>query len=691
MKVKNQLDSNQTRTAQSTDFAEFALQEQLPDQATTHPYSEKGMQMRTPGATLGIQKKSLTIGDSNDVYEKEADEVAQRVVTGQSKAPQLSMRSPMTRFHEPNEATTGQKDNESAGSESFGSSVGPVTDSSPPKQRAAVNTVQRMGNGGANPASPNVSSSINAMRGKGQALPDQTKQTMEQGIGHDFSNVRVHTGSKSEELNNEIGAKAFTVGNDIHFNANEYNPGTRSGDELIAHELTHTVQQGGSTGMQHIQRDDDVVDGPKRPHAEGTFDKATMTYTVPTKKEGWPLTKQYYVDNPTEKAEKDIAMPGSDHEYDTYYSIAQRLNVNLDALMKANGSIPAHNIQAGAVLKVPNVPAKATKTKVTDPSSTTTTTTTTPKVEEKKEPEVTIDNYKNKTGTSYTTGDVQQAAWNILQNDALVEDTYLHLSGIKANTPETDWYDELHEFFRYPGGKYLPELSKAKMDTSGYTISEYGPSLNKKIKLNIDNTFSFSVATYMHEMMHYIDTWYASTAAKTINKQRTEEEMGEGVEQYKSSATENKSGYVDMTKEDQREAAGESMMATIAGILEDMQSPTKLHNEHPRTAAKRKELEDETINSKNWSKKNSEQQAKIKQKAIDKIEKDLVKAGKNLYKDWGSSKKGGVISTKGAELGFAFEKAAYGFYDPAQHTSNEWAVDIMDKFEAKYWKYFPNN
>ena len=66
-------------------------------------------------------------------------------------------------------------------------------------------------------------------------------------MGADFSGVRVHTDTQSDQLNRSIQAKAFTTGQDVFFRSGEYNPGSKGGQELIAHELTHVVQQNGST------------------------------------------------------------------------------------------------------------------------------------------------------------------------------------------------------------------------------------------------------------------------------------------------------------------------------------------------------------------------------------------------------------------------------------------------------------
>jgi hypothetical protein len=92
-----------------------------------------------------------------------------------------------------------------------------------------------------------TTSRINSARGSGQSLPTATAQRMGESMGADFSDVRVHTDSQSHELNQTLNARAFTTGSDIFFQQGEYQPGTSGGDKLLAHELTHVVQQGGSS------------------------------------------------------------------------------------------------------------------------------------------------------------------------------------------------------------------------------------------------------------------------------------------------------------------------------------------------------------------------------------------------------------------------------------------------------------
>jgi len=87
---------------------------------------------------------------------------------------------------------------------------------------------------------------IAAQRGAGRSLDAALRQEMEQGIGADFSGVRIHTGAPAAQLNAMLQARAFTHGQDVFFNAGQFDPHSSAGRHLIAHELTHVVQQSGN-------------------------------------------------------------------------------------------------------------------------------------------------------------------------------------------------------------------------------------------------------------------------------------------------------------------------------------------------------------------------------------------------------------------------------------------------------------
>ena len=90
-----------------------------------------------------------------------------------------------------------------------------------------------------------VSRRIAGERGGGSSLEQGTRQDMETALGHDFAGVQVHTGPAADDLNRELSATAFTTGQDVFFRDGAYAPGSRDGRELLAHELTHVVQQSG--------------------------------------------------------------------------------------------------------------------------------------------------------------------------------------------------------------------------------------------------------------------------------------------------------------------------------------------------------------------------------------------------------------------------------------------------------------
>jgi Domain of unknown function (DUF4157) len=92
---------------------------------------------------------------------------------------------------------------------------------------------------------PDVEAAIAASRGTGSSLDRGVSRSLDQTHG-DLSDVRVHTGAHAAAMARAVSARAFTVGNDIFFGAGEYRPGTPTGNELIAHEAAHVVQQRGA-------------------------------------------------------------------------------------------------------------------------------------------------------------------------------------------------------------------------------------------------------------------------------------------------------------------------------------------------------------------------------------------------------------------------------------------------------------
>lgn len=101
----------------------------------------------------------------------------------------------------------------------------------------------------------------------GAPLAGDVRARMEPQLGADLSGVKVHTDGAAAQAAEGFGARAFTIGSDVHFNAGQYAPGSRQGDELIAHELTHVVQ-GQRAGVQRKAAGDATGDAENQAEGE---------------------------------------------------------------------------------------------------------------------------------------------------------------------------------------------------------------------------------------------------------------------------------------------------------------------------------------------------------------------------------------------------------------------------------------
>ena len=176
-----------------------------------------------------------------------------------------------------------------------------------------------------------VSSKIETTRGSGSPMADSTKSFMENRFSTDFSDVKIHTGDYAAQISNDLNAQAFTVGNDIYFNAGKYAPGTSDGKRLLAHELTHVAQQssiGGAivqrapvTGTQSSTASYNLDSGGTRqvkgtgtspfPEAKVSYDESVSIFTVTFSlawifPHGWDDSKRDGYVSDYEKAIRDI-------------------------------------------------------------------------------------------------------------------------------------------------------------------------------------------------------------------------------------------------------------------------------------------------------------------------------------------------------------------------------------------------
>lgn len=117
----------------------------------------------------------------------------------------------------------------------------------PEEEELQMKPLVRQQPGGGMTATHQLEGAIRQARVSGQQLDSTLLAQMSDNMGYDFSGARVHTGPEADELNRQLNARAFTTGQDIFFRQGEYNPHTSTGQNLLVHELTHVVQQTGTS------------------------------------------------------------------------------------------------------------------------------------------------------------------------------------------------------------------------------------------------------------------------------------------------------------------------------------------------------------------------------------------------------------------------------------------------------------
>ena len=122
---------------------------------------------------------------------------------------------------------------------------------------------------------------LNTSKGSGQPLPEPTRSFMESRFGQDFSEVRVHADGDAAQLNRELGAQAFTHGQDVYFGAGKYGLHSNAGKRLLAHELTHVVQQTGCV-QQHTNQQSEETGNSSNPIEQNLLGQSKIAITNPS-------------------------------------------------------------------------------------------------------------------------------------------------------------------------------------------------------------------------------------------------------------------------------------------------------------------------------------------------------------------------------------------------------------------------
>ena len=226
-------------------------------------------------APNAIAQPKLTVSDPNSTYEKEADAMAAAVVN-QTEKPQKTAQSE-TQVHrqgmeeeeaqaKPELMRAGEEKEEEAQTKPelmrAGEEKEEEAQAKPELMRVgeekeeeaqAKPELMRVGEEKEEEAQAksepgkvpktSLSQRLQKTKGQGQPLSAHIQEQMGQSFKHDFSDVTIHTGKEAIQLAKALKAQAFTHGQDIYFNEGKYNPESSTGKELLAHELTHIVQQ----------------------------------------------------------------------------------------------------------------------------------------------------------------------------------------------------------------------------------------------------------------------------------------------------------------------------------------------------------------------------------------------------------------------------------------------------------------
>ncbi len=246
--------------------------------------------------TAPVQAK-LTVGQPGDPYEQEVDLIADQVMTMPDPG-----QAQVQRMQEPEEEELQMKPSGESiqrlakGEEEDELQMKPLGGSIQRMQmpeeeelqmQPLANSIQRMQNledeeelqmkaadASAQVASPNLETSLNQSKGGGAALDEAMRSFIEPRMGFDFSQVRIHNDSQAVQMNQQLGARAFTHGSDIYFGAGQYNPGSNEGKRLLSHELTHVVQQSGGGLSNQIACDTET----RTDSARQQFESAQTAY-----------------------------------------------------------------------------------------------------------------------------------------------------------------------------------------------------------------------------------------------------------------------------------------------------------------------------------------------------------------------------------------------------------------------------
>jgi hypothetical protein len=233
--VQRQSEANEEEEAEDS----LPVQTKL-ENATVQRLPEVAQESEKEDHSMQLVQPKLVVGAPGDKYEQEADSMAVRVMS------MTEATNPTAIQH----SEAGEED--SVQRQPLADSITPLIQRQSEEEEDIQTkpSVQQAGRDGGVQASSSIENTLASQKGGGSPLDENVRSFMEPRFGNDFSSVRIHTGSNAVSMNKELHAQAFTHGSDVYFNEGKYNPGSNEGKQLLAHELTHVVQQMGAKQLQ---------------------------------------------------------------------------------------------------------------------------------------------------------------------------------------------------------------------------------------------------------------------------------------------------------------------------------------------------------------------------------------------------------------------------------------------------------
>lgn len=279
-------------------------------------------------AFFKVQAK-LKMGQSGDKYEQEADNVAQQVVenTHGNSATKVQQK-PLAQTIKPGIQLKALEEDQVQKKSEEEETVQAKEEEETVQAKTEENEEETLQAKLQTTATPSTSIQERLKNNKhnGEPMAPATQTRMEQNFGTNLSDVRIHTDANAQKMSADLGAQAFTSCRDIYFNEGKYAPGSPEGDGLLAHEVTHTIQQGA------IAANKSVTTSPSKPKKATVSSKETAvpkqdSISEPVKQNSEETKKEQFLSqkNSAQSDTQDPKYPASAQENEAFQELTESI------------------------------------------------------------------------------------------------------------------------------------------------------------------------------------------------------------------------------------------------------------------------------------------------------------------------------------------------------------------------------